>query len=193
VRLTEQEDLARAIRRHLHNRHVLEIAAGTGWWTVHAAATAHHVLATDINGETLDIARLKPIPVERVTFQEADAFDLASFGRHFDAALSCCWLSHVRRGDVQRFIAGLHAVLLPGAAVLFADNCHVAGQGGALIAPAGDPDTYKARSLEDGSSHLIVKNYFSRDELMTLFGDHADDLQIRMGQHFWWLSYFLKA
>jgi 2-polyprenyl-3-methyl-5-hydroxy-6-metoxy-1,4-benzoquinol methylase len=193
VRLTEQEDLARAIRQHLPGRDVLEIAAGTGWWTVHAAAVARHVLATDVNAETLDIARLKPFDPNRVTFRLADAYDLAALGHRFDGALSCCWLSHVRRADMRRFVIGLHAALSPGAAVFFADNCPVAGQGGDLITRTDEADTYRLRQLDDGSSHLIVKNYFAHEELSALFSADAADLTIHIGQHFWWLSYRLKA
>jgi ubiquinone/menaquinone biosynthesis C-methylase UbiE len=192
-RLAEQEELARAIRHHLQDREVLEIAAGTGWWTVQAAAVARHVLASDANAETLEIARLKPFPAERVTFQVADAYDLPALGRDFDGALSCCWLSHVKRADLRHFIDGLHAVLRPGAAVFFADNCLVDGQGGELVREPGNPDTYKKRSLEDGSTHLVLKNYFDRDELTALFGKTASGLKIHLGRHFWWLSYSLKA
>mgnify|MGYP000573613290 CR=1 FL=1 len=41
-------------------RSVLEVACGTGWWTPHAARDARHWLATDLNPETLDLARKKP-------------------------------------------------------------------------------------------------------------------------------------
>ena len=38
-------------------RRVLEIACGTGWWTAHGAARAAHWLATDLNPETMALAR----------------------------------------------------------------------------------------------------------------------------------------
>ncbi|HVI89903.1 MAG TPA: class I SAM-dependent methyltransferase [Dongiaceae bacterium] len=192
-RLTEQEDLARAIRRHLADREVLEVAAGTGWWTVQAAAVARHVTATDANPETLDIARLKPLPASRVTFQTADAYDLAALGRQFDGALCCCWLSHVRRLDLRRFLDGLHGVLKPGAAIFFADNCYVPGLGGDLLSPEGETDSYKLRALDDGGTHRILKNYYERDELLRLFAPQADDLLIHIGKHFWWLSYYFAS
>lgn len=193
VRLLEQEDLARAIRRHLVDRDVIEVAAGTGWWTVQAASVARHVMATDANQETLDIAKLKPFDPARMEFRVADAFDLPALGLHFDGALSCCWLSHVRRTDLQHFIAGLHAVLSPDAAVFLADTCPVPGLGGEFIAPDNEVDTYRRRQLETGESQVILKNYYDREELMSLFADHAADLQIHHGRHFWWLSYYLRA
>ena len=193
VRLTEQEDLARAIRAHLPDRSVLEVAAGTGWWTVQAAAVARWVTAIDANEETLAIARLKPLPPERVVFRLGDAYDLGAVAQRFDGAMACCWLSHVPRAKLSRFIAGLHAVLEPGAAVFFADNCLVPGLGGELVAPDGEDDTYKRRALDDGSTQLVLKNYFSRDELTALFAPSARDLNLHIGQHFWWLSYHLAA
>lgn len=193
VRLTEQEDLARAIRAHLTGRDVLEIAAGTGWWTVQAASVARQVTAIDANDETLAIARLKPLPADRVSFRVGDAYDLGALGHRFDGAMACCWLSHVPRADLHRFLGGLHEVLEPGAAIFFADNCLVPGLGGELVTPTGESDTYKRRSLDDGGTQLVLKNYFSRDELAALFAPSAKDLSIHIGQHFWWLSYHLVA
>jgi len=99
----------------------------------------------------------------------------------------------VKRADLNRFITGLHDVLEPGAAVFLADNCLVSGLGGELVAPTGERDTYKRRALDDGSTQLVLKNYFSRDELTALLAPHARDLDIHVGQHFWWLSYHLAA
>ena len=44
-------------------REVLEIACGTGWWTPHGAVQATSWLATDLNPETLALARATSIPV----------------------------------------------------------------------------------------------------------------------------------
>ncbi len=187
------EDLARAIRQHLNGRDVLEIAAGTGWWTVQAAAVARHVVATDVNPETLDIARLKSFDTAKVDLRIADAYDLGSLGRRFDGLLSCCWLSHVKRADLLGFIAGMHAVLQPGAAVFLADNCLVPGLGGELVTSDMTADTYKRRALETGESQLVLKNYYDHAELTELFASHATDLRIHHGRHFWWLSYHLAS
>ncbi|MET1028484.1 MAG: class I SAM-dependent methyltransferase [Dongiaceae bacterium] len=193
VRLDEQEELARAIRGHLAGRDVLEIAAGTGWWTVQAAATARHVTATDAVDETLEIARTKPLPASKVEFRLADAYDLTSLGRRFDAALCCFWLSHVARADLRRFIDGMHDVLEPGAAVFVADNCLVPDLGGELVAPVDEADTYKRRPRADGTTQLVLKNYYDAAELQTLFGPRAKDLRIHHGRHFGWLRYSLDA
>jgi demethylmenaquinone methyltransferase/2-methoxy-6-polyprenyl-1,4-benzoquinol methylase len=57
-------------------RHVLEVACGTGWWTPHGARDAASWLATDINPETMAVARSKRLP-GCVAFATVDAYTLA--------------------------------------------------------------------------------------------------------------------
>lgn len=189
VRLAEQEDLARAIRRAMNELQVLEVAAGTGFWTVHAAATAKSVTAIDAAPETLAIARLKPLPT--VNFTIGDAYDLGSLASDGTGAMACCWLSHVPRARIAEFLAGLHRKLQPGATVLFADNVFVDGLGGELLTPNDEPDTYKIRTLESGESTKVLKNYYDRDELHALLAPSAKSLEIEIGSHFWRAEYRL--
>jgi ubiquinone/menaquinone biosynthesis C-methylase UbiE len=140
-RLFEQEEIARFIRAGVAGRRVLEVAAGTGFWTVHAAATAELVTATDASADTLQIASAKSLTT--VSFMVADAFDLTSVPGSFDAALSCCWISHVPRSRLKEFLDGLHSRLETRSTVLLVDNVYVPGIGGEQIREG--EDTYKIR------------------------------------------------
>ena len=72
-------------------RHVLEIACGTGWWTPHGARDAAAWLATDLNPETLAIARAKALPA-CVQVSQLDAWRLDTLGtQRFDAAFAGFW------------------------------------------------------------------------------------------------------
>jgi ubiquinone/menaquinone biosynthesis C-methylase UbiE len=86
-----QADLARlrrVVTRHFQGRRVLEVACGTGYWTVLLSAGAASVVATDVGAEVLEIARAKPVRGSRVEFRQADAFDLAGVPGDFDAPFS---------------------------------------------------------------------------------------------------------
>ena len=73
---------------------VLEVACGTGFWTSSIASTATSVLATDGVQEPLAVARAKRLP-GNVSFQELDAYSLASIGRAVTRAFAGLWPSHV--------------------------------------------------------------------------------------------------
>jgi SAM-dependent methyltransferase len=97
----------------LAGRRVLEVAAGTGWWTVHGARDAAFWLATDAQPETLAVARAKPMP-PAVRFATADAYSLAELGaERFDAAFAGCWWSHVPLQRLPGWLALLHSRLAP--------------------------------------------------------------------------------
>jgi ubiquinone/menaquinone biosynthesis C-methylase UbiE len=85
-----QEDLAtlRGLLPQFARGRVLEIAAGTGYWTqvLSASATVTAVTATDINRETLDVARTRRYGPAHVTFQLADAYALQEVPGRFDTA-----------------------------------------------------------------------------------------------------------
>jgi len=72
------------------------------------------------------------------------------------------------------------------------DNVYVRGVGGELLTQIGDENTYKVRKLKDGSKHLILKNYFSMDELTGLLGDHAPKIRVEdvhFGKCYWHVAY----
>ena len=95
-------------------RSVLEIACGTGWWTPHGAAQARRWLATDLNPETMAVARTKALPRrsdgrEIVEFRAVDAYTLAEVGdERFDGAFAGCWWSHVALQRLPDWLATLH-------------------------------------------------------------------------------------
>ena len=190
ARLYELEEQARALRAWLAGRDVLEIAAGTGWWTVHAASVAKSMTATDVNEETLAIAKLKPL--EKVRFVVADAFRLDELEGKFNGCLSCFWLSHVSRARLQDFMDGVHERLEPGARVFMGDNLYDPALGGKLVEEPGSPDTFKDRTWSDGSVHRVLKNYYSESELLKLLTG-MENVHVHMGPSYWWIMYETPA
>src|SRR5580700_11383921 len=76
-------------------KHVLELAAGTGWWTSVLANTAASVTATDVNQATLDVARARRDWPSRVDFVVADAFGPHAIRGDFDAVFAGFFWSHI--------------------------------------------------------------------------------------------------
>jgi demethylmenaquinone methyltransferase/2-methoxy-6-polyprenyl-1,4-benzoquinol methylase len=168
ARPERQADLRRLeveIPAYLRGRKVLEVACGTGYWTQHIAPVASFVLATDLAGETLEVARSKRLPEARVRFAVADAFDLPVAAGPFDGAFAGCWWSHLRRGECRPFLESLRRCLAPGATVVLMDNTYVEGSSTPVSRIDAEGNTYQQRRLDNGETHEVTKNFPSQADL----------------------------
>ncbi|MDE1947158.1 MAG: class I SAM-dependent methyltransferase [Burkholderiales bacterium] len=171
------------------SRRVLEVACGTGWWTAHGARDAASWLATDLNPETMEVARAKTLP-GCVGFATADAYTLAEIGdQRFDAAFAGCWWSHIPLERLDAWIDTLHSKLEPRARVVVLDNRFVPTSSTPITRRDARGNTWQMRSLDDGSQHEVLKNFPERAEAFALLGTRAIDPQWIAHAHYWILSY----
>jgi SAM-dependent methyltransferase len=190
-----QADLAwlgRSIPERLAARRVLEVACGTGYWTVLVARRAARVLATDAGDEPMRIAQAKDYGGADVRFEIADAFALGEDLGRFDAALACFWWSHLPLRRVDEFLASLHARLEPGARIVFMDNCYIDGSSTPIAERDAEGNTYQVRRLSDGSENRVLKNFPSEPELRAAIGPHARDFSYQALEYYWLVEYTLK-
>ncbi len=174
-------------------RRVLEIACGTGWWTPHGARDCESWLATDLNPETMALAREKPMPAGKVRFATVDAYTLHGLpGETFDAAFAGCWWSHVPLQRLSGWLDLLHSRLEAGARVVFLDNRYVQTSSTPLSRRDPDGNTYQCRTLDDGSVHEVLKNFPTREEAFAALGPRAEDARWADHRHYWQLSYRLR-
>ena len=194
IRLKEQEKVAHKMKRLLKDKEVIEIAAGTGYWTQFLSETASRIEITDDVMETLELAKTKKYKC-LVEFRKEDAYGLSFNDNTFSGGMANFWFSHIPREKTSDFFNGFHRVLKEDAIVFMADNNFDATVGGELIKPTGDINTYKMRKLSDGTGHKILKNYFSKKELFTIFNKFSDnfsDKNIFYGEKFWYVYYTLN-
>jgi demethylmenaquinone methyltransferase/2-methoxy-6-polyprenyl-1,4-benzoquinol methylase len=183
-RKADLEELRRRIPAWFARRSVLEIACGTGYWTQFIAPLAARMTAIDAVAEPLAFARLRP-EVERVTFVRADAFSLPESLGKFDAAFAGLWLSHVPRQRLHSFLAGLHARLDPGARVVLIDNTEEQCDRLPIVERDAHGNTYQLRTLPDGTTHRVLKNFPLEAELKAMIRGIGANAQYWRGAHFW--------
>jgi demethylmenaquinone methyltransferase/2-methoxy-6-polyprenyl-1,4-benzoquinol methylase len=191
-----QEDLAtlrELLKQRLAGRQVLEVACGTGYWTQVISESALSVLATDLNQETLEIARRKSYPNRNVRFQLADALSLPDLSGNYTAGLAAFWWSHIPRQTIHVFLEGLHRKLSAGALVVFVDNSFVEGSSTPVARRDETGNSFQKRRLEDGSEFEVMKNFPTGTELRTALGRIADDIDFIQLKYYWLLSYTLCA
>ena len=142
---------------------VLELAAGTGWWTERLVRYAASVTAVDASPETLAINRGK-MGDAPVRYVEADLFDWQP-DRQYDAVFFSFWLSHVPPERFDAFWGMVRACLKPGGRVFFVDSRYEETSTAADHRLEGEDATTTLRRLKDGREFRIVKVFYRPDEL----------------------------
>src|SRR5215813_1191819 len=189
-----QHDLKRLkswLVEHVRGRHILEIAAGTGYWTEAAAAVAKAITATDYNPEMLAIAATRNLG-SNVKLRTADAFALPKFGSPFDVGMAHMWWSHVGKERRQEFLSHFASRLEPGAAILMIDQVFVEGR--STVSGQDEwGNLLTLRTLENGATFEIIKNYPTSEELRNDFAQICQDIEITLFPFFWALSARVSA
>jgi SAM-dependent methyltransferase len=165
-------------------RTVLEVAAGTGFWTAAAAAAAKAITATDCNPEMLALAakrRLGP----HVTLLAADAHGLPAFAGTFDVGMAHLWWSHVEKQRRQQFLLHFASRLRSGAALLMIDETYLEGFNRPAFRRDRLGNRYELRTLDDGRVYQIVKNYPTVEDLRRSVADICEDVRVTQLRHFW--------
>jgi demethylmenaquinone methyltransferase/2-methoxy-6-polyprenyl-1,4-benzoquinol methylase len=190
-----QADLAvlkKNIPEHLAGRRVLEVACGTGYWSVLVARTAASVVAVDAAEEPMRIAMSKDYGERNVRFELADAYALSPLLGKFDAALACFWWSHIPYSRIAEFLVSLHARLESGARVLLMDNLYVAGNSTPIAERDAEGNTYQLRRLADGSDNRVLKNFPSEAALRAALAPQASEFSYRALEYYWLVEYTAK-
>ena len=198
-RQSDLRDLRARVASAFGGTIVLEIACGTGYWTDVISRSAASVVALDINEEVLALARAKALDPAKITFQRGDAYALPELPRGFTAGLAGFWWSHVSKARLRAFVSAFHRALEPGAAVMFFDNAYVAGSstplsridsdGNPLLFRDADGNTYQERVLDDGSTHRVMKNFPTAEELRAVLNGLASGITITFLTYYWILEY----
>lgn len=184
--------LAAAIRDFAVSRRVLEVAAGTGFWTMPASDAASSILATDLEEEPLAIARGRSYR-GKVEFAHCNAFSLDTVAGSFDAGLACFWLSHLSRPEMERFGRHLRDRLDPESLVLFADNRYVEGSSSPITRTDGEGNTYQRRTLRSGETFEVLKNFPDASELRALGETLGDEVTVTELTYYWVVAFRTPA
>jgi SAM-dependent methyltransferase len=142
---------------------IVELAAGTGWWSPLLAAKGE-LWAYDAAAGPLDRLRDRLLAHRlRAHIHIRDAWEEPD--KPADALFTGFWLSHVPRPRLGEFLALARRWLRPGGTFAFIDSLPDE-LSGAVDHPKPSDDR-SIRRLDDGREFEIVKVYYRPDELET--------------------------
>jgi demethylmenaquinone methyltransferase/2-methoxy-6-polyprenyl-1,4-benzoquinol methylase len=182
---SELHEIRQELGRFGPTGRVLELACGTGLWTVELARHATSVTALDASPEVLGInrARLREAGRETaVRYVEADLFDWRPDAA-YDAVFFGFWLSHVPPERFESFWDLARSALRPGGRVFFVDS----------LGPetldererrSRDPQGHTTtRRLDDGREFRIVKVFYDPTALERRLDDLGWRFSVRATEH----------
>jgi len=178
-------ELRRRVVTTFAGRRVFEVACGTGYWTEILAAVAASVHASDLNEQTLALARARPYPRGNVTLEPRDAYARQDGARRWDAGFAGLWLSHVDRTRIDEFLDAWHSHLARGAVVMAFDERDdpTRTARGSRVDAKGN--RYETRRLDNGERYEIVKNFVDEPRLRAALGERARRLAYDDLGRFW--------
>ena len=138
-----------------HGR-IVEIAAGTGWWSPLLARKGRLTLY-DAAAEPLEVAQARLAAAGLAAeFEVRDAW--AAPVRSVDGVFTGFWMSHVERSRLDEFLRLCARWLAPGGLIAFVDSRPDPESGAADHRPP--EDDVQLRRLHDGRSFRVRKIYY---------------------------------
>ena len=146
----------------------------------------------DISIEMLEIAS-KRIPDESFQFLVGDAHNPPISVPRFTGGMSNFWFSHIPKKQITKFFLSFHSRVNLGSPIMFVDAVYRQELGGKLIKKKGSQDTWKERTLDSGEKFDILKNYYTKEELIDIFSSYSKNISVSYLTHFWIVQYKLST
>ncbi|MBL8026500.1 MAG: class I SAM-dependent methyltransferase [Fibrobacteres bacterium] len=184
--------LKKELSAEFNGLNVLDVACGTGYWTQFIAKSAKSITATDYNQEVIDIAKQKDYGSCHIDFKISDAYALTNIENNFDGSFLGFWWSHIPIQLHKEFLDVFHSHLRQGCKVIILDNIYVENSNIPISRRDEFNNSYQSRKLKDGSSHEVLKNFPTDEEIKIALASYSDDLRIDRLQYFWKAEYKVK-
>jgi len=167
---------------------ILELAYGTGEWTIRLAESATRVVGVDAAPEMREVAlaKLQDAGKSNVELGVDDLFTWQP-DQDYDVVFFAFWLSHVPESDAYRFWRSVHDALRPGGRFFLVDAARtVVDRNVVHGSPRSDRESAtELRRLEDGREFRIVKRSFDPDRLVRDLREHGLDASfVETGEFF---------
>lgn len=178
----EAAEVLKAVQRLGRVETALELACGTGIWTLELAALADAVTALDASEEVLAINREK-LKAAHVRYEQADLFAWEP-DQQYDLVFFSFWLSHVPPERLEAFLAVVNRAVKPGGRIFLIDSRPDETSTAKDNPLRDDEHIYRTRKLNDGSTYTIVIVFYEPDELRATLERAGFRAEVRTTEHY---------
>jgi len=174
------------------DKDILEFACGTGYWTSRISKTAKSITAFDASYEMIQQARQKEYLCP-IAFIQADLNNIPLRDVQFDLICLGFWFSHHPRQKFINLFETIKRHLKNEGKIWMIDN-NPPAEGPLKYSTGSDEfgNNYKKRFLDNGESFIIIKNYFSKDDLIEVFSPDFKIARLTFDEYYWSIELELK-
>ncbi|MCB9284744.1 MAG: methyltransferase domain-containing protein [Lewinellaceae bacterium] len=179
--------ITRYLQAWFQGKSILEVACGTGFWTERIAHTSGPIHSSDVNPSVLDIARAKTY-ASPVAFETLSWEDLNKAPDGYQSLFGGFIWSHILKEALPAFVEKCLEKVPDGGLLVFVDNTWVPGNSTPIHQTDPNGNTFQLRTLENGEDYLVLKNYFSREELEAYWRNRVKKVEYFELEYFWLLK-----
>jgi demethylmenaquinone methyltransferase/2-methoxy-6-polyprenyl-1,4-benzoquinol methylase len=136
----------------------------------------------------LELARKKDYAGKQVAFEIADLYEFAP-DKPFESLFGGFIWSHIPVQELNRFLATMKRLVVPGGTVVLMDNRYVEGSNLPITHSDEHGNTFQTRKLEDGSTHQVLKNFPSEVFLREQIEGRGGEMSYWKMEYYWLLSW----
>lgn len=157
---------------------VVELAAGTGYWTALLASKVRQVTVLEGSPEMIAFnqERLGRLST-RVDYKLVNLFEWQP-SRRWDALVFCFWVSHVPRDRLAAFMTTCREAIVESGTMFFLDGMRTDESTAVDQALPDETSEVMVRKLNDGRAYRIVKNFYEPEELVATAGPAGFELEV---------------
>jgi SAM-dependent methyltransferase len=187
----ETAEVRRALAGFKPAGEVLELACGTGIWTVELLPYASRLTAVDAVAEVLAINRDRT-QSSKVAYIQADLFNWRP-QKDYDMVFFSFWLSHVPPERFDSFWEMVARALKPGGRVFFIDSQYDSTSTAADHQLKEKESTCATRQLNDGRRFEIVKVFYDLPDLSRLLSNMGWNCTLAATPNYFFYGFAEKA
>ena len=97
--------------------------------------------------------------------------------------------SHILLQDLDNFIDKIKGLVPSDGTIVFMDNNYVEGSNHVITKTDGQGNTYQTRKLENGTSHLVLKNFPTKEFIFDKLSDIATEINFINLTYYWIVTF----
>jgi len=107
----------------------------------------------------------------------------------FEAGFGGYIWSHIPVQDLSQVLNKFQQKIQKGGKIIFIDNNHLPDYITTIVKQDKYGNGYQKRNLEDGTTHLVLKNYPEKDYLLEILKETGKNIKYQKLKFYWTISY----